>query len=304
MISSRAAPRGIGLYAPAGFVTDPAAIERAVAYFEAAGHRVVVDPSVQTRWQRFSAPDDERLASVTRMAQDARVDVAIAVRGGYGWSRLLDRLDLQAIASARKRWLGHSDFTAFQLALLAKTGSVTFAGPMAAYDFGAESRSAFTMQHWWALLDSDRYVIECSLDGPSDLSAQGTLWGGNLAMVAHLVGTPYMPRIEGGILFLEDIGEHPYRVERMLHQLHFAGILSAQRAVLLGCFNGYELGHNDNAYDMNAVVEHARGAFDVPIFTGLPFGHCADKLTLPVGARCELDVHEGIARLSLSGYSL
>src|SRR5438093_9762941 len=115
---------GVGLYAPAGFVIEPAAITRAVARIEALGHRVVVDPTVATRWQRFSAPDDERLAAVMRMAQDPRVELAITVRGGYGWSRLLERLDFGVIAAANKRWLGHSDFTAFQLAALAATNMV------------------------------------------------------------------------------------------------------------------------------------------------------------------------------------
>src|SRR5438477_535059 len=93
-----------------------------------------VCPTATSRWQRFSASDDERLAAVMRMADDPRVELAIAVRGGYGWSRLLGRLDFARIAGARKRWLGHSDFTAFQLAALAATGMVTFAGPLAAYD--------------------------------------------------------------------------------------------------------------------------------------------------------------------------
>jgi muramoyltetrapeptide carboxypeptidase len=297
-----ARPYGIGLYAPAGFVIDEAAIDRAIAYFETLGHRVVVDPSVGTRWERFAATDDERLAAVMRMAEDARVDIAIAVRGGYGWSRLLDRLDLPAIAASGKRWLGHSDFTAFQLAMLAKRGVVTFAGPMAAYDFGADHRSTFTMDHCWQLLDNRENTIEFELAGATPLAATGTLWGGNLAMVAHLAGTPYMPRIQGGILFLEDIGEHPYRVERMLYQLRFAGILGAQQAVLLGCFNGYELGRNDNGYDMASMVEHAQRTFGVPVCTGLPFGHCADKLTLPVGAQCVLRVRDGMARMTLSDY--
>src|SRR5437879_9987416 len=147
-----AATWGIGLYAPAGFATDPVAISRAVSRFEAAGHHVVVDPTVATRWQRFSAPDTERLAAVTRMAEDPRVELAIAVRGGYGWSRLLDRLDFASIAATNKRWLGHSDFTAFQLAALATRRMVTFAGPLAAYDFGAETPSAFTLDHCWGLL--------------------------------------------------------------------------------------------------------------------------------------------------------
>jgi muramoyltetrapeptide carboxypeptidase len=290
---------GIGIYAPAGYVLDPAAIERAVARLTAQGHRVVVDPTCSARHQRFAGSDDERLAALMRMAQDPAVEIAIAARGGYGWSRLLERIDYAAVARAGKRWLGHSDFTAFQLAALAHAGVVTYAGPMAAYDFGAETPSAFTLDHWWRLLDAGRDTIDLELDGP-DLQCEGTLWGGNLALVAHLAGTPHLPDVEGGILFLEDIGEHPYRIERMLWQLHYAGILGRQRAVLLGEFNGYGAGPNDNGYDFSSVVDEARAKFGVPVFTGLPFGHCPDKLTLPVGGRCALAVRSGAARLELS----
>jgi muramoyltetrapeptide carboxypeptidase len=289
---------GIGLYGPAGFSTDPAAIDRAIARLEADGHRVIVDPTTRSRWQRFAAPDDERLAAVMRMAHDPRVELAIAVRGGYGWTRLLDRLDFTAIAASGTRWLGHSDFTAFQLAALATSGTVTFAGPMAAYDFGAETPSSFTMTHCWDALERAETTIACALDGPA-LEAEGMLWGGNLAMIAHLAGTRYLPQVDGGILFLEDIGEHPYRIERMLYQLHYVGILARQRAIVLGSFNGYELGANDNGYDFAAAVEQARTRFGVPIYTGLPFGHCPDKLTLPHGGRCRLRVVAGEAVLTL-----
>lgn len=291
---------GIGLYAPAGFADVPA-IERAAGRLSALGHRVVIDATCTSRWQRFSATDDERLAAVMRMVDDPRVELAIAARGGYGWSRLLDRIDYTRVAAAGKRWLGHSDFTAFQLAALAHAGMITFAGPMAAYDFGAETPSGFTAAHCWSVLDSDRHRIECLLGGP-DAQLEGTLWGGNLAMVAHLVGTPHLPAVHDGILFLEDVGEHPYRIERMLHQLHFSGVLARQRALVLGDFSGYALAASDNGYDFAAMVKHARAAFGLPIYTGLPFGHCPDKLTLPVGARCELSVHGGAAVLSVSGY--
>ena len=292
---------GIGLYAPAGFTTAPAAIERAIARLAALGHRVIVDPTCSTRWQRFAATDDERLAAVMRMAGHPDVELAIAVRGGYGWSRLIDRLDFAGIARSGKRWLGHSDFTAFQLAALAHANMVTFAGPMVTYDFGCEVTSDFTFENCWKLLDQERHLVRCALDGP-DIECEGMLWGGNLAMVAHLVGTPHFPRVDGSILFLEDIGEHPYRIERMLYQLHFAGVLERQRALVLGVFNGYDEMPNDNGYDLAAMVEHVRQRFEVPIYTGLPFGHCPDKLTLPVGGRCALSVRNGSAQLLFSDY--
>jgi muramoyltetrapeptide carboxypeptidase len=293
---------GIGLYSPAGFTTDPSAVARAVSRLEAAGHRVVVDPTVASRWQRFSAPDEERLAAIMRMAKDPEVDIAIAVRGGYGWSRLLDQIDFGAIAAAEKWWMGYSDFTAFQMSALAHAGMGTLAGPMAAYDFGAEAPSAFTSEHCWGLLAADQYTVECKLDGPGPFHAEGILWGGNLAVLSHLVGTPHFPDIDGGILFIEDTGEHPYRIERMLYQLHFAGVLERQRAVLLGDFSNFDLGPSDNGYDLAATVDHARSHFGVPVFTGLPFGHCRDKLTLPVGGQCRLTVHDGVSRLAFSRY--
>jgi len=292
----------VGIYAPAGFAVDADALDRAVANLETAGHRVRVDPGCTARWQRFAGTDDERLAALWRMARDPEVELAIALRGGYGWSRLLERIDFDALARCQTRWMGHSDFTAFQLAALAVAQMVTFAGPMAAYDFGAREPSAFTQHHCWTLLGSERHACDCTLDGP-DAEVEGLLWGGNLALVAHLAGSRYLPSVTGGILVLEDVGETPYRIERMLYQLHFCGVLERQRAVLLGTFNGYEPGPNDNGHDLDAVVAHWRARLAVPFYRGLPFGHVRDKLTLPVGARAALRVRDGAAAIEFSGYA-
>src|SRR4029078_5254194 len=146
-----------------------------------------------------------------------------------------------------------------------------------------------------------RYTVDLPLECPAEFAASGTLWGGNLAMVAHLVGSAHFPTVSGGILVLEDVGEHPYRIERLLYQLHFAGVLAQQRAVLLGSFNGFEPSPNDNEYDLAATIAHARARFGVPIYTGLPFGHCRDKLTLPFGGQAEVGVSGGIATRPLLG---
>jgi muramoyltetrapeptide carboxypeptidase len=293
-------PHGVGLYAPAGFAVDPATVDRAETRLVAMWEHVVVDPTCRTRWQRFAASDDERLASVMRMARDAQVDLAITLRGGYGWTRLLPSIDFNEIANAKKRWLGYSDFTAFQLAALAHSGMVTFAGPTVT-DFGAAQPSAFTLDHCFGLLDQSRYEVSCPLDGPNIVTA-GILWGGNLAMVAHMLGTPYFPSIDGGVLFIEDVGETPYRVERMLYQLHHAGVLARQRAIILGQFTEYALSANDGGYDIDTAVAHLREVCRTPVFTGLQFGHVADKLTLPVGGRCDLMVRDGRGTLVFSEY--
>ena len=289
-----------GFYAPSGVVVDEAAIDRATRRLLAEGHRVVEDISARARHQRFAGDDDERLASIARMAGRDDVDVAVAIRGGYGLSRLLHRIDFAALARGRTRWLGHSDFTAFQLAALASAAMVTFAGPMVAYDFGAETPSDYTLDHCFAMLGSREHEVDLDLDGPAHASLEGTLWGGNLAMVAHLVGTPFLPAIDGGILFLEDVSEHPYRIERMFYQLLHAGVLQRQRAILLGRFTDYTLFPHDDGYDLPIVVAHLRAAVDVPVYTGLPVGHIRDKLTLPVGGRATLAARDGHARLALS----
>jgi muramoyltetrapeptide carboxypeptidase len=294
-------PLDFAILAPAGFVTDPSAIDRATSLLTARGHRIHVDAAARTRWQRFAAADDERLAAIARIASRDDVDVAVMVRGGYGFTRLLDRIDFAALAKSGQRWMGHSDFTAFQLAALARGGIVTYAGPHAAYDFGAVTPSAFTLEHCFGVLEHEQWAVECELDGPP-LRTAGMLWGGNLAMVTHLVGTPYFPQVDGGILYLEDVAEHPYRIERMLYQLHHAGVLARQRAVLLGAFTEYQLNANDGGYDLDAAIAQLRSHVKVPIYTGLPFGHVPDKITLPVGGRCAVDVGDGRARLTLSDY--
>jgi muramoyltetrapeptide carboxypeptidase len=296
-------PLGFGLFAPAGAVADTDALARAEAFLLERGHRVVEDCGARARQTRFAGPDDERLAAIRRMAERDDVDVAVAIRGGYGLSRLVERIDFAALARSRTRWMGHSDFTVFQLAALARAGMVTYAGPMAAYDFGARTPSEFTWEHCVGMLGAREHEVSLAMDGPSGMLVEGTLWGGNLTLVAHLAGTPYLPAIDGGILFLEDTAEHPYRVERMLYQLHLAGVLGRQKAVLLGAFTDYELHAHDDGYDLAAVVAHARQRFGLPIWTGLPFGHVRDKLTLPVGRQATLIAGDGAVELVLRDHA-
>jgi len=293
----------IGIIAPSGYVADPVTLDRATAYFERRGHRVVVDPATRLRSQRFAGTDDERLESLHHMAAQPDVDVIIAARGGYGLSRLLGRIDFDALAASGKLFVGHSDIVALLLGLLARTDAPSLVGPTTCYDFGGEAVSRFTEQHFWTALDAAHDVVAVEAPGQPSVSASGTIWGGNLAIVTHLLGTPYFPRIDGGILFLEDIAEHPYRVERMLLQLHHAGVLDAQSAILLGDFSGYRLLDNDNGYDLDSAIDTLRRLTPTPILTGLPFGHVRDKVSLPIGGRGELDstAHGWTLRIAYPG---
>ena len=156
--------------------------------------------------------------------------------------------------------------------------------------------------HFERCMTSPEMTVRWTAQGNPEVDASGTLWGGNLAMLAHLTGTPWMPDIEGGILFVEDVHEQPYQIERMLVQLDEAGILEKQKALVLGRFSEYRVTDYDNGYDLDAMLAWLRARLTIPVVTGLPFGHVPDKVTLPVGAQAHLVSHDGVVQLHLSGY--
>ena len=289
------------LFSPSGVVVPGAALRRAQRRLVACGFEVSVDEAALARHQRFAGDDDTRLAAVHRTAA-SDASIAMATRGGYGLTRLLDRIEWKRIACSvdrGTRWVGHSDFTAFQLAALAHGGVRTWAGPMACYDFGrlaeahgeprVEALDEVTAACFVEAMDASLEAVGFRTDpGFDGLDVRGTLWGGNLAMVVSLLGTPHWPRVKGGILFLEDVNEHPYRVERMLLQLHQAGVLDAQRAVVLGHFSEWQRSSLDRGYSLKSTLEAVRAATRTPVLSGLPFGHVPTKVTLPVGARVTL----------------
>jgi muramoyltetrapeptide carboxypeptidase len=297
-----ARPLTFCVVAPSGAVRSDAALARAQQFFRDRGMVLDVPAAVRATAQRFAGNDDLRLAALHEAAARDDVDVIVAARGGYGLSRVLDRIDYDLLASSGKIFVGHSDFTALSLALLAKKSYGSFAGPHAVFDFGAEMLDDYTIDNFFATLRSPRTEVFVDAADCGPVNATGMLWGGNLSLVAGLVGTPYLPSVPGGILFLEDVAEHPYRIERMLYQLFHAGVLQQQRAILLGDFSEYRLTDNDAGYDLASVVAHFRARLDVPLFTGLPFGHMRTKVTLPVGAQCELRADATGYRLRLSGY--
>lgn len=291
----------VAIVAPSGYAIDPSAVDRAISCLASYGCRVRNFYQASAKHQRFGGTDDARIAQLHAAAADPDVELVIALRGGYGLSRLLPMLDLELIASSGKLFVGHSDFTALQMALLSQAGSGSFAGPMICDDFSREDPSSFTLEQFWRCVGRREHVIEFSAAGNPDVELSGVLWGGNLTMLAHLVGTPYLPQVEDGILFVEDVNEHPYRVERMLLQLHRAGALR-QKAILFGDFSSYRLNEYDNGYDFDAMLFYLREELRVPILTGLPFGHMRDKVTLPVGCDAHLKSDGETVRLVMSGY--
>ena len=202
------------------------------------------------------------------------------------------------------KFVGLSDFTAFQNAVLAQTGATTWAGPALISDFGVEGEPDDIMMACfddlvtghgegtgWTL-GREKPLADGRPAVPGVYVKKATLWGGNLAVLTGLVGTPYFPQIKGGILFVEDVSEHPYRIERMLTQLLHAGVLAQQKAVVLGQFTGYRLAPHDKGFKLQSVVDWLRTQIKAPVLTNLPFGHVETKVLLPVGATVSLSVEE------------
>jgi muramoyltetrapeptide carboxypeptidase len=297
----------IGVVAPSGYAADPAAFARGLAHLRSLGHTVQDFSASGTRELRFAGTDEQRIAQLHAAARDPSIEIVIALRGGYGLSRLVPAIDLKLLADSvingGKRWVGHSDFTVVQLALLS-SGAGSYAGPMICDDFSREDLSDFTQQHFWQCMSQASVRIQLPVHGNPRRQTDGTLWGGNLTMLCSLLGTPWMPAIKNGILFIEDVNEHPYRVERMLLQLAQAGVLDRQRAIVLGDFSGYKLTDYDNGYDFTQMLSYMRERLSIPILQGLPFGHMKDKVTLPVGAHCVLDSSEDSLSLMMSTQSV
>jgi muramoyltetrapeptide carboxypeptidase len=289
----------VGLVAPSGALAD-GIVDRAAQFFAGRGWQVQAGESCFARETRFAGPDELRLADLQRFATDRGIDVVLSARGGYGLTRLLDRLDFDAIAAAGRIIVGLSDFTAFNLAYLARAGGISFQGPSAG-DFAADEPDPFTIEQFFAALADEEHRILFEGEGP-DCDIRGTMWGGNLALLAALVGTPHLPRVRGGILFLEDVNEPAYRIERMLIQLLHSGVLGRCRAVLLGAFSPLPAQPADNGFGLAAVIDFLRERIGAPVLTGLPFGHVPRKLTLPVGAPARLRARGGRIDLAFSGH--
>ena len=285
-------------YSPSGVVAQPAQARRAVRRLRALGFDARLDESALARHQRFAGDDPTRLAAAHRVAREVP-SVALATRGGYGLTRLLDQLDWKLLLRSVERgtrWVGQSDLTALHLGLLAHAkapGRVGWAGPLAVDAFGrpetdAEvdevTRDGFA-EAMRGELEAIGFRTEPGFDG---LDVKGTLWGGNLTVLLSLLGTPHWPAIKGGLLFLEDVNEHPYRIERGLLQLHQAGVLDAQKAIVLGQFTAWKPVPLDRGYNLRSVVSHLRGLTRTPVLTGLPFGHVPTMVCLPIGARATL----------------
>ena len=278
--------------ASSGFGADQNRIQMGLNRLQGAGFTVTNQQAAYRRYQRFAGMDVERIADFQEVATGrvATPKVLMGFRGGYGAQRLLPHIDFANLGARMREqgtlFFGFSDVCALQLALLAKGNMCSFAGPMVYSEFGKNPPSTYTMDSF----------INCTTNQQSTVNVlevqrsvvpniEGTLWGGNLSVLAALAGTPYFPDVKGGLLFLEDVGEQPYRIERMLQTLLLAGVLQKQQAIVLGDFRmGTIRDVYDSSYDLFTVSNLISRAARVPVLTGFPFGHITHKTSFPLGA--------------------
>jgi len=295
MLKPKPLPRGatIGIVAPSGPVDDEP-VQKASQFLTGQGYRIRLCDNLFSRLGYLAGTDEQRASDVNTMFADPEIKAIFIARGGYGSARLLELIDYHVVKKNPKILVGYSDATALQLALLARCGLVSFYGPVASIDFArASARRSFARM----LHTLDARVGEPLIPGrwPKSIktlspgSAGGKLVGGCLSVLVSLLGSDYFPDMTGAVLFLEDIGEPPYRIDRYLTQLELAGVLGSVAGVVLGRFvRCHSPGHKPSlSLDEVLTDKFARRGY--PVLFGVPFGHIAGKITVPQGIDCLVD---------------
>lgn len=297
ILRPRALRRGdvVGLVAPAGALWRPERVEGCVRYLEGRGYRVEVGAHALGNDGAFSGTDEERLSDLNGMLRDPRIRAIMALRGGYGTPRLLDRIDYSAVRRDPKIVVGYSDITALQLALFRKAGLVSFSGPLGAVEF-AGAPDPQTEESFWRLVTSRRTRGRLPLPEDHPLLTrqvgigEGPLLGGCLSLVVALLGTPFSPDYRGAVLALEDVHEQFHRLDRMLTQLRLAGVMGRASGFLLGQFTQASAADPAHPFhDLEAVFQSVMKGVPGPILDGFPYGHVPRKVTLPWGIPVRVD---------------
>jgi muramoyltetrapeptide carboxypeptidase len=296
----------VGLIEPAGFTEDHFDLAMILDTIRAMGLVPKPAPHVLKRYGYLAGSDKDRAGDINAMYADNEVRAIFAVRGGWGCARVLPYLDFEAIRANPKLLVGFSDVTTLHLAFAARTGCPTIHGPNAASSWGALSWDSFRrlafageMPTWRSPpVSEDRLAPRSGIRTFRPGKSSGRLLGGNLATLAALVGTPYLPDFTGAILFIEETGEAEYRLDRMLTQLGLAGILGRLAGVAFGqCTRCTGEEPNYSGFTVSEVLEQHFAPLGVPAFQGALFGHIANQFSIPVGIRAEIDADAGTIRM-------
>ena len=297
----------IGVVSPSGALYQTSRYDIVVEALQAMGLRVKLSKHIYSRYGHLGGNDDERAAEINDMFRDPEVHAIICLRGGSGAARILDKIDYRAIAKNPKIFIGYSDITALLLAIYAKSGLVTFHGPVA-----ISSWNAFTYDHFRRLLfEGETALLKNPGKEEGELvqrhnrvrtltsgKASGALVGGNLSVLCGMVGSDYLPSWKGKILFLEDTEEKIYRVDRMMTQLQLSGILKQIKGFVMGKCTNCNPGRGYGSLTLEEVLDHYIKPLGIPAYSGAMIGHIKDIFTLPVGLPVEVDADAGTIQLS------
>jgi muramoyltetrapeptide carboxypeptidase len=284
----------IGLVSPASTIADPSRINSGVLYLERLGYRVIVGKHVLKTYGYLAGTDEERVDDIHTMFGNPDVRGIFCIRGGYGTPRLLSLINYHLIRNNPKVFVGYSDITAFQLALWRRCGLVCFQGPMVGVDM-ASPMDGYTEELFWRVVTRNARAGHVLNTGEPLVvrragKVAGTLLGGNLALVCAIMGTPFQPRFDGAMLFFEDTGEEPYRIDRMFAQLRHAGAFRRARGLLTGQFSDAEpKDPTKPTLSLEEVLRETAEYAEIPFLSNLPFGHESRKMTIPIGIRARLD---------------
>ena len=297
----------IGLISPSSSPDDLSKIESGVRYLEKLGYQVEVGKNVGLVHGYFAGNDSERLSDLHYMFKKKEVKAIFTIRGGYGSTRLLDKINYELIRKNPKIFVGFSDITALQLAFLKKAGLVTFAGPMLAVNFHEEIDSEME-EIFWRTLTSNRKLGK--LQNPDNEKiyvlnkgrGEGRLVGGSLTILSSLLGTNYLPEFKNKILMLEEVCEPPYKIDRLFNQLRLANVFKQIKGIILARFvDCYESDLQKKTLTLNQVIEDYFHKLSIPVLYNIKHGHIKQNLTIPLGINCKINGSRGFIEFTESG---
>jgi muramoyltetrapeptide carboxypeptidase len=281
----------IGITAPAGCIWNKAHVSKIEEILNGLGFRTTLGKTLLARVGYLAGSDKMRASELMEMFENKSIRGILTMRGGWGCARILDLLDYESIKVNPKVVMGFSDITSLLNAIYSKSGLITYHGPC-----GYSSWGDFSTQHVInALVKGIPFIMKNPADYQDDLKvwspgkAQGKLVGGNLTVVVSMLGTDYEPHWKGKILFLEEIGEEPYRVDRMLWQMKQAGVFDQINGLVIGSFRKCEPEEPEKSFTLDQIFEQHFSEAKFPVYQGASFGHIAPKFTLPIGLKSEMD---------------
>ncbi len=297
----------IGIISPASAPNNARIVENGVKYIESLGYRTIIGKNVGKVRGYLAGTDEERVEDIHQMFGDKNIKAIFCLRGGYGAFRLLDKIDYKLIQNNPKIFVGFSEITALQMAFLHKVNLITFAGPMVVSNFSSEI-SSLTEENFWRTITSTSKPGKITIEGTQIFSkvkigeTTGKILGGNLSVFTALIGTEYLNQLKNYILFLEEIDEPPYKIDRMLNQLKLNRVFKKLSGIILGSFSDcVEKDKNKKTLTLDEVWTDYFSKLKIPVMHSFPHGHIKDMVTLPIGVKVKMNVKKGIVELMESG---